>query len=83
MGITDHDLFAMEEQLAAISRGGRGSDDWMTAANADSAAALHDLVRESRLRNREGVIARFHEGEVVCFVQAFGHHATQLARRPG
>ena len=65
MGITDHDLFAMEEQLAAISRGGRGSDDWMTAANADSAAALHDLVRESRLRNREGVIARFHEGEVV------------------
>lgn len=64
MGITDHDLFAMEEQLAAIARADRGND-WMAAANADSAAALHDLVRESRLRDRNGVIARFHDGEVV------------------
>lgn len=65
MGITDHDLFAMEEQLAAIARGERDPGDWMATANADSAAALHDMVRESRLRDRNGVIARFHDGEVV------------------
>lgn len=64
MGITDHDLFAMEERLAVIARAER-ADDWMTSANADSAAALHDLVRESRLRDRNGVVARFHDGGVV------------------
>lgn len=65
MSSDNHDLFEMDEHLAQLSHVGDSVDDWMVIANAESASALRSLVHESRMTHRAGVIARYHDGEVV------------------
>lgn len=59
-----YELFDMEHDLATIAKKGASSSNWMTAANAQSAKGLANMVHEARTTYQPGVVARYHEGEV-------------------
>ncbi|WJJ11495.1 hypothetical protein P9990_23540 [Prescottella equi] len=57
-------LFELNQGLSSIVRREVPSDDWMTRANIQSARSLRDLVHESWMPFRKGILARFHDGAV-------------------